>query len=81
MALCPTCNTPGAYIGFSSVECRNPQCEHFRAAVETICPCCGKVGHTPSEQGAAAADGSAPGPSNGAAPSSLLDGDPATMPG
>jgi len=49
MATCPVCNTPGAYIGFSSVECRNPDCEHFTIEEDKICPCCGKVGHIPSD--------------------------------
>ncbi|HLX63225.1 MAG TPA: hypothetical protein VKX17_18280 [Planctomycetota bacterium] len=48
MANCPVCNTPGAYIGFNSVECRNPRCIHFTIEEEDICPCCGKKGHTPS---------------------------------
>jgi hypothetical protein len=30
MSLCPTCKTPGAYVGFTSVECRNPDCQHFK---------------------------------------------------
>ena len=47
MANCPVCNTPGAYIGFNSVECRNPRCVHFAIEEEDICPCCGKKGHTP----------------------------------
>jgi hypothetical protein len=47
MALCPICNTPGAYIGFSSIECRNPDCEHFVIFEEEICPCCGQAGHNP----------------------------------
>jgi hypothetical protein len=49
MAMCPVCATPGAYIGFNSVECRNPECEHFTIAVEEVCPCCGQVGHTPTQ--------------------------------
>ncbi|HYG73534.1 MAG TPA: hypothetical protein VEK08_00775 [Planctomycetota bacterium] len=47
MANCPICKTPGAYVGFSTVECRNPDCEHFCINEEKVCPCCGKVGHTP----------------------------------
>jgi hypothetical protein len=49
MAQCPVCQTPGAYVGFSSVECRNPQCEHFVLVEEHVCPCCGKPDHTPEE--------------------------------
>ncbi len=45
MALCPVCKTPGAYVGFSSVECRNPRCAHFVIEEEKICPCCGIRGH------------------------------------
>ncbi len=29
MPNCTACGTPGAYIGFTSVECRNPSCAHF----------------------------------------------------
>ena len=47
MPNCPNCNTPGAYVGFSTVECRNPDCSHFVVFEEKICPCCGKVGHEP----------------------------------
>ena len=47
MALCPVCHTPGAYVGFSAVECRNPDCDHFVLFEEEICPCCGKSGHMP----------------------------------
>jgi hypothetical protein len=45
MALCPVCHTPGAYVGFTSIECRNPDCEHFVLIEEIACPCCGQVGH------------------------------------
>ena len=47
MAQCPICKTPGAYIGFFTVECRNPDCEHFALFEEPVCPCCGQVGHNP----------------------------------
>lgn len=50
MANCPACKTPGAYVGFNSVECRNPRCIHFTIEEEDICPCCGKKGHTPSAE-------------------------------
>ena len=50
MALCPVCQSPGAYIGFSSIECRNQHCEHFVLFEEILCPCCGKPGHVPSEE-------------------------------
>jgi hypothetical protein len=49
MPKCPLCNTPGAYVGFSSVECRNPKCTNYVQAMESLCPCCGVAGHTPSE--------------------------------
>jgi hypothetical protein len=49
MAQCPVCNTPGAYIGFSTIECRNPDCKHYVVFQEEVCPCCGKVGHQPGE--------------------------------
>jgi hypothetical protein len=41
MAKCPKCRTDGAYVGFSSIECRNPDCEHYVIVEELICPCCG----------------------------------------
>ena len=47
MAQCPVCNTPGAYIGFTTIECRNPDCEHFVIFEEEVCPCCGQIGHNP----------------------------------
>ena len=47
MPNCPACKTPGAYVGFNSIECRNPRCVHFTIEEEDICPCCGKKGHTP----------------------------------
>ncbi|MEI6235313.1 MAG: hypothetical protein WCT04_19825 [Planctomycetota bacterium] len=47
MPNCPDCKTPGAYIGFNTIECRNPRCTHFSIEEEDICPCCGKKGHTP----------------------------------
>jgi len=47
MPICPICNTPGAYIGFNTIECLNPRCVHYKVHEEEICPCCGKVGHTP----------------------------------
>ena len=50
MPNCPVCNTPGAYIGFNSIECRNPRCAHFTLEEEDICPCCGKKGHTPGPE-------------------------------
>lgn len=53
MANCPLCNTPGAYIGFNTVECRNPDCEHFVLFEEEICPCCGQAGHDPEKHAAA----------------------------
>jgi len=33
---CPACNTPGAYVGFTSVECVNAECEHFRPPAELL---------------------------------------------
>lgn len=50
MAKCPSCGTPGAYIGFSSIECRNSKCEHFVQGMEHICPCCGIAGHVPGQE-------------------------------
>ncbi|HYF50844.1 MAG TPA: hypothetical protein VEJ63_15625 [Planctomycetota bacterium] len=47
MSNCPICNTPGAYIGFSTVECRNPDCSHYEPKLEELCPCCGVAGHRP----------------------------------
>jgi hypothetical protein len=47
MARCPICGTPGAYIGFTTVEFRNPDCRHFVLMPEKTCPCCGGVGHEP----------------------------------
>lgn len=26
---CPKCSAEGAYVGLNSVECKNPNCEHF----------------------------------------------------
>jgi hypothetical protein len=51
MALCPVCHTPGAYVGFSAIECRNPDCSHFVLFEEEVCPCCGKAGHQPEPGG------------------------------
>jgi hypothetical protein len=50
MPRCPLCNTAGAYVGFSSIECRNPECTHYVQAMEALCPCCGIAGHVPSEE-------------------------------
>jgi hypothetical protein len=50
MAKCPKCGAAGAYVGFNSVECRNPKCIHFVIEEEAICPCCGKRGHVPGEK-------------------------------
>jgi hypothetical protein len=33
---CPLCRTPGAYIGFSEVTCRNPDCIHGEAAKKEV---------------------------------------------
>jgi hypothetical protein len=57
MALCPVCSTPGAYIGFNSVECRNPKCEHFSITLEEVCPCCGQAGHTAAQHSTKARSG------------------------
>jgi hypothetical protein len=27
---CPLCKDPDAYVGFSSVDCLNPDCSHFK---------------------------------------------------
>jgi hypothetical protein len=42
MAICPKCSTPGAYVGFNSVECRNPDCEDYKIEEASACACCGK---------------------------------------
>jgi len=42
MPICTACGTPGAYIGFSTIECRNPDCDHFKLEEKKLCPCCGK---------------------------------------
>jgi len=42
MAKCPKCATPDAYIGFNSIECRNPDCEHFVLQEKKECGCCGR---------------------------------------
>jgi hypothetical protein len=61
MANCPKCGSPGAYVGFNSVECRNPKCIHFVIEEEAICPCCGKRGHVPGQKaGAKKSDASDP---------------------
>jgi len=41
MASCPICGTPGAYVGFNSIECRNKKCEHFVLQETLSCGCCG----------------------------------------
>lgn len=28
--ICPSCSYDDAYVGFSSVDCLNPECRHFR---------------------------------------------------
>jgi hypothetical protein len=28
--ICPTCGTPAAYVGFTTVECRNAGCQHYK---------------------------------------------------
>lgn len=45
MPKCPVCDTPGAYVGFNSIECRNKDCKHFKIDEEKKCACCGG-GHT-----------------------------------
>lgn len=45
MTKCPKCGTPEAYIGFNSIECRNPDCEHFVLEEKKTCGCCGKDDH------------------------------------
>lgn len=42
MPKCPECGAARAYVGFSSVECRNPKCRHYKPQ---ICPYCKKDGH------------------------------------
>src|SRR5437870_3598448 len=31
-AKCPSCGDPNAYVGFSSVECPNPNCKNYKAS-------------------------------------------------
>jgi hypothetical protein len=31
MSNCPSCNHPNAYIGFTDIDCGNPNCRHFSA--------------------------------------------------
>lgn len=45
MARCPECDTPGAYIGWRDIECKNSKCKHFKITEEPICPCYGVAGH------------------------------------
>ncbi len=46
MALCPICHTPGAYVGFTVVECRNPECTHFKPLpAAEACPSCDPTTH------------------------------------
>ena len=54
MARCPICQTPGAYVGFSAIECRNLDCAHFVFVEERVCPRCGEVGHLSDEECACA---------------------------
>jgi hypothetical protein len=49
MSNCPVCGTPGANIGFNSIECRNPQCKHFKLDTKSVCPCCGGEAHLENE--------------------------------
>lgn len=30
---CPSCNNPDAYVGFTSVECPNKECQHFEPSM------------------------------------------------
>ena len=46
MAKCPECGEPDAYVGYSSVECRNKKCKHFKLDRRLICSCCGGEGHS-----------------------------------
>ncbi len=46
MANCPQCQTPGAYVGFSSIECRNMDCPHFVFREEKASPDCGQEEHS-----------------------------------
>lgn len=50
MAKCPVCDTPGAYVGFNSIECRNKDCEHYKfEEKKNVCGCCGSEGHFSAE--------------------------------
>jgi len=46
MPKCPVCGTSGAYIGFSSIECPNEKCEHFKLEEKRACGCCGSFEHS-----------------------------------
>ncbi len=43
MPNCTSCGAPGAYLGFNTVECKNPECKHFAIEIEKTCACCGKA--------------------------------------
>lgn len=43
MANCPKCAAPGAYVGFNSIECRNPDCDEYKIEEASACACCGKA--------------------------------------
>jgi len=43
MPNCPQCGAVGAYVGFNSVECANPHCQHFKVIEQKGCPCCGNA--------------------------------------
>ena len=45
MAECPDCKAPNAYVGFSSIECRNKNCTHFKLELKPACGCCGSFDH------------------------------------
>lgn len=76
MAECPSCGGRDAYIGFSSIECPNEKCEHYKIEMKKKCACCGNEGHEvgscPSGLGADYDDsaGNGPPPIHSAAPPS-----------
>lgn len=34
MPNCPKCNTPDAYVGFTKIECPNPNCENYEPSLK-----------------------------------------------
>lgn len=47
---CPKCNAPNAYVGFSAVECENPECAHYKTPMTPSPKCVNDHLFTPAEQ-------------------------------